>query len=77
MNMGVVIPLFIVVITAPGSKGIYVVDYNPDSAALYTDHLTRTKDNPLIIHDGKIIKGYLSLSPLTPESHYRARVEIY
>jgi hypothetical protein len=77
MNMGVVSRIFYDRYTAPGSKGIYVVDYNPDSAALYTDHLTRTKDNPLIIHDGKIIKGYLSLSPLTPESHYRARVEIY
>lgn len=76
MNMGMVSRIFYDRYIVPGSTGIYVIDYNPDSSALYADHLTRKTNYPLIIRNGKIIKGYLSLSPVTPTSHYRARVEI-
>ena len=77
MNMGVVSRIFYDRYIAPGSKGMYIIDYNPNSALLYADHLTRVTNYPLATHNEKIIKGYLSLSPVTPTSHYRARVEIY
>ncbi len=77
MNMGMVARIFYDRYVASGSEGIYAVDYNPDASALYTDHLQRTTDFPLVIRNRKIVKGYLSLSPVTPSSHYRARIEIY
>lgn len=76
MNMGMVSRIFYDRFVDSGSSGIYAVDYEPDSSVLYADHLTRETDYPLIIRNGKIIKGYLSLSPVVPTSHYRARIEI-
>lgn len=61
---------------APGSHGRYFIDFSAEPSSLLADHLSRQKEKPLTLHEGKIVKGYLSLCPVTAQTHYRARIEI-
>lgn len=61
---------------APGSHGRYYIDFYADASQLLSDHLHQQKEKPLTLHEGKIVKGYLSLCPVTSTTHYRARLEI-
>lgn len=61
---------------APGSHGRFYIDFSAEPSSLLADHISRQKEKPLTLHEGKIVKGYLSLCPVTAQTHYRARVEI-
>jgi hypothetical protein len=58
------------------SEGIFYLDFYKNSYDLLQEHKQKTTDNPLVIENGKIISGYLSLSPILKNANYRARVEI-
>jgi len=77
MNMGMVCRLFYDRYITAGSHGIFFIDYEKQPDCLYNDHINKTINNPLKIENRKICSGYLSLSPIKRETHYRARVMIY
>lgn len=76
MNMGMVARLICDLHVEEGKRGLYSVDYMNDATALYADHIQRMETQKGVIRNGKLSSGYFSLTPITPESHYRARVEI-
>jgi hypothetical protein len=76
MNMGMTCRLFYDRYVSHVSHGVFQIDYYADSGLLYDDHLKRKLEKPLEIKNGKIRSGYISLSPVNPDTHYRARVEI-
>ena len=76
MTMGAVARIFFDRFVSPGRGGRFCVDHYTQPQALWQDDTLRKKDFPLIIENGKISSGYLSLSPILPETSYRIRVEI-
>ena len=76
MNMGMVARIFYDRYVNSRAIGHYYVDYYPDSIQLWKDHQMRLSKLPLMIVEGKIEKGYFSLTPITFHTHYRARIEI-
>lgn len=74
MNMGVVARMFCDRYMHPGSRGCFTVDYFTRNADLRKEHLIRRNDNPLQIRAGKICSGYLSLSLINSDTHYRVSV---
>ena len=75
-TMGLVAHKFYKNFVAQNSEGIFSLDFYKNSADLLRDHQQKILDNPLIIKDKRIIKGYLSLCPVGENTNYRASVEI-
>lgn len=76
MTMGLVAWSFYHNFVHPRSAGYFHIDYSPSSEKLFNDHNHQIGFHPLIVREGKITAGYLSLSPVTTHSHFRARIEI-
>lgn len=76
MNMGMVARLFFDRYVAPGRQGCFAVDYFKTTAALQTNHRQLAEKHPLVIENGKIRSGYLSLAPVGETTRYRASVRI-
>ncbi len=76
MTMGLVARLFYDAYVEEGKTGVYFVDYYKNSNDLFNNDLEKTEANPLIINNERIQKGYLSLTPISRNTQYRARVEI-
>ena len=74
MNMGVVSRLFHNQFMNEDGEGEYIVDYfkKPESACKFHERLQQ--ESPLKIKNGKIVSGYLSLTPVTADTHYVAYV---
>lgn len=75
MTMGLVARLFYDKYVKNGETGTYMVDFYQNSNDLLADHLQRSQQQ-LVVVDGKIQKGYVSLNPIHENTHYRARVEL-
>lgn len=76
MNMGVVAHLFHQNFLAPDRVGRFMVEYHPSTEDLQARHRLDTEASPLVIENGRLLSGYLPLVPVTPESRYRAYVEV-
>ncbi len=76
MNMGMVARRIADRFIATGTTGTYRVDFQSKPGALYRDHLDRLQGNPPHIIDGKLHRGYLTLTPVLPHSRYRACIEL-
>jgi hypothetical protein len=76
MTMGLVARLFYDKFVDYNCLGHFYTDYFPSSAELQNDHIQRTKSMPLKTKNGKILSGYMALSPVSEHSHYRIRIEI-
>jgi len=76
MTMGLVARLFYDKFVDPRCSGHFYTDYFPSSKELENDHIQRSLSMPLKTTNSLITSGYLSLSPITNESHYRIRIEI-
>jgi hypothetical protein len=61
----------------PDSQGEFSIDYNRDSQATVQKHKQLQKQYPLIIENGRIRSGYLSLCPVTDSTNYQAFVIIH
>lgn len=56
-----------------GSKGLFLVDFFSDSRHLIADHDFRKRTFPALCgKDGKLLSGYIPLTPVGAESAYRA-----
>ena len=76
MTMGLVARLFYDTFVEEGKTGTYSVDYYKNSDELCNEHIMQSKATPLIVSNERIQKGYISLTPIAHNTHYRARVEI-
>ncbi|MDD2799805.1 MAG: hypothetical protein PHV20_14540 [Bacteroidales bacterium] len=76
MTMGMVARIFFDRFVDEQCKGRFFIDHYPQIGELLADHVLRKISNPLRLENGRIQQGYLSLSPISKSSHYRARVEI-
>ena len=74
MNMGVVSRLFYDNYVMHGAKGRFFVDFYKKPGEAYELHMNNSKNHPLEVRDDRISRGYLNLSPVTPESRYAAYV---
>jgi hypothetical protein len=72
MNMGMTCRLFYDRYVLPGSHGIFSIDYSAEPCFLYQKHIHEMEKQPLRIEKGRIRSGYLSLSPVKQDTHYRA-----
>ena len=61
---------------ASGSEARFVIDYEKSDGVLWTDHQKRKQERPLLVHDKLLQDGYIALTPVTPHTHYRARLEV-
>jgi len=76
-TMGLVAHEFYKNFVSQNSEGIFSIDFYENSVELFQNHKQNLIDNPLIINDNKIIKGYLSLCPILENTNYKVRVEIF
>lgn len=76
MTMGLVARLFYDKFVDPRCSGHFYTDYYPSSKELESDHTQRSQSMPLKTTNNLITSGYLTLSPITSNSHYRIRIEI-
>ena len=76
MNMGVVPRLFFDRFVTPGSQGCFTVGYFKSAAALQENHREFADKHPLVVKNGKIRSGYLSLTPVGESTRYRASIRI-
>ena len=74
MNMGVVSRFFYDNYVMHGAEGRFFVDFYKKPGEAYELHMNNNKNHPLEVRDGRIYRGYLNLSPVTPESRYAAYV---
>jgi len=75
-TMGLVAHEFYKNFVSQSSEGVFSLDFYENSQELFQNHKQKTIDNPLIINDNKIVKGYLSLCPVLENTNYRIGVEI-
>lgn len=72
MNMGVVSRLFYDRFVSPGGKGIYRVAFFKQQGEAWQYHTQMQAKHPLIVENGRILQGYVTLSPVTSGNHYIA-----
>lgn len=77
MNMGIVARLLTDRYLAAGHTGRFVIEYAHTPQQLHELHNRRTADQPIQLNEeGKIITGYLCLTPPGKESCYMAWIEV-
>jgi hypothetical protein len=74
MNMGIFSRLFHDRFVQSDRTGCFSVEYFQDPLLLCEDHKQKQTDYPLIIRDGRISSGYLSLTPVGRQTNYRASI---
>ena len=77
MNMGMLSRLLYDKYICPQSSGCFSVDYFSTSGKLHEDHQEKLAAYPLIMGDGRIKSGYLSLTPVGTQTNYRASVLVF
>jgi len=76
MNMGMASRIIYDRFILSGKKGMLKVCYYSTSDQLIEEHRRMMNEYPLRMDEGKIIKGYLSLVPVTPRAKYGVSVLI-
>ncbi len=76
MNMGAASRILYDKYVCENKTGIYKVDYFKQQGKALEEHNINTKKYPLILNNGKIESGYLSLSPVTERTQYMAYIII-
>lgn len=77
MNMGVVSRLFFDRYVSPFSSGQYIVEHYAAEGEALENHHRYLSDYPLkISQDGRILQGYLPLTPVQSETHYQVYVVV-
>lgn len=76
MNMGMAAHRFYERFVCSGSKGHYRVDYFKKTGEALLHHQKMGVDFPLTIENGKILSGYMSLTPVHEDTNYVAWVLI-
>lgn len=54
------------------ASGLFQIAYHKEAGEAYRLHQAAQAAYPLCVEAGRIVKGYLSLCPVSPDTHYRA-----
>ena len=73
MTMGMVARVIYERCVQKGVKGVFTIDHLPPGQLL-RDHLHQKEENPIEIENGRFVKGYFSLCPVTEHTVYRAAI---
>ena len=76
MNMGVVSRLFFDRYVSSGSCGRYVIEYYPRQGDAVRFHEEMKLRYPLCLYGGRIVEGYLSLTPVFEDTSYQIYVMV-
>lgn len=76
MSMGVVATDFFRQYVHPQCSGFFCIDSCRTPQELLAKHQNDSAAAPLRVADGRIVSGYMALTPLTPDSLFRASVRI-
>jgi len=76
MNMGMASRIIYDRFVLPDKKGMLKVCHYSTSQQLMDEHRRMMNEYPLQMEDGRIVKGYLSLVPVTPRAKYGVSVLI-
>lgn len=57
---------------SPASAARLVIGHEKEEGRLFADHLRCAKIHPPCLSEGKLLRGYLPLAPVTPTAHFRA-----
>jgi hypothetical protein len=74
MNMGMASRIFFDRHVAPECTGEYRVSFFKKAGEAFSVHKADMEASPLKTENGRIVSGYLNLSPVTPESRYSVSV---
>ena len=72
--MGVVSRVFFDRYVSPDVSGRYVIEYYPQIGEALKAHEAMCRLYPLIVKNGRIYKGYLSLTPVFEDTNYQIYV---
>lgn len=75
MNMGVVSRLFFDRYMSPMASGNYVIEYYSNKGEALDFHEEMKRKHPLRIHEGRLVEGYLSLTPVFFDTAYQIYVK--
>ena len=75
MNMGVVSRLFFDRYMSPVSSGSYVIEYYPNKGDALNFHEEMKQKHPLLLQEGRLVEGYLSLTPVFFDTAYQIYVK--
>ncbi len=76
MNMGMVARIFHDRYLHTGAEGRFAVDYCKKPGSALSFHEKMQRESPLKVENGKILSGYLSLTPVAKTTNYIAYVHI-
>lgn len=76
MNMGVVSRIFFDRFVSPESKGVYRVAFFKQQGEAWRFHCEMQAKHSLRVENGRILRGYIALSPVTHENRYIAYATI-
>lgn len=74
MNMGLLSHHFTKHFLAPGVKATFSITYHSQPQKLKEMVEEYSHKYPIVVENGKLKHGFLSLTPITPQSHYLASV---
>lgn len=77
MTMGLASRLFFDQWMREGAQGRWRLRYLSAQNALFEEDKELSQQYPLEIEDGKIVSGYLSLTPIMPQTQYAVQVCVY
>ncbi len=77
MNMGMAARVFFDKYVAEGGIGEYRVSFFKAPGEAYAKHMADSEVFPLKTENGKVLSGYIELSPVTPDSRYSVSVIIH
>ncbi len=76
MNMGIVAHRINERFVYPKSTGLFSINFYKKEGEAQSNSLTMQAEHPLVIKDGKIKRGYLSLTPVDEHTQYTATIAI-
>lgn len=72
MNMGVVVHKLTEHYLSLNTEGEFGITYYPSDGIAWQESQQKTQENPLLVENGRIVSGYMSLVPVTKQSRYLA-----
>ena len=74
MSMGMVSRIIADRYLQPDGNGTFMVEYYPSTADLQEFYKTMQRQEPLCIEGGKVVRGFLPLTPVANDTHYIAYI---
>ena len=74
MNMGIIAHELYRKVLGPEARGIYRLSFFPDSVALRDFSVGHAASHPAVYREGKLVHGYLPLTPINDDTRHHAYI---